>query len=368
MSSNPAQTKNITTSFGPGKGQVEPVTVAIVNYNGMPDLDETIRSIQALDYSDLRLWLVDDCSTDNSVVHVRAHFPDIQIHVMPENKRFRGKYPLANRVRNQALELADTRLVFLADNDIVMAKNSLRVLVETLRSLPDCAVCTPRILVKGESDTIYSDGTRLHYVCASESLNREARIVRNDEPPKYSLGCGIQLLDREKALEIGGMDEDYVVGWGDDGEFHHRMNMRGYRVYNVPRALVWHPRKAGSFRAVPQVKNRWYFILHMYAFRTLFFAWPALLVYDLFLFGFLSLKGGIKEYFVSLQDVLFHLPRILKKRRRIQKMRILRDRDLMDAGEIYVAPHMLNHPALRIGMKLLNGFFRGYWVLIKRFI
>ena len=346
----------------------EPVTVAVINYNGMPGLDGTIRSIQALDYPEIRIWLIDDCSTDDSVSHVRSHFPDVRIHIMPENRRFLGKYPLANRVRNQALELAETRLLFLADNDIVMAEDSLRVLVDTLDSLPDCAVCTPRILVREEPDTIYSDGTRLHYVCASESLNREARHAGEKEPPKYSLGCGIQLLEREKALEIGGMDEDYVVGWGDDGEFHHRMNMRGYRVYNVPQALVWHPRKAGGFRTVPQVKNRWYFILEMYACRTLFFVWPALLVYDLFLFGFLTLKGGLKDYFISLWDVLIHLPKILKKRRRVQRLRVLRDRDLMEACEIYVAPHVLNNPLLRLSMKFLNGFFRVYWAAVRRWV
>ncbi|MBN1297746.1 glycosyltransferase [bacterium] len=346
----------------------EPITVAIINYNGADYLEETVQSILDSDYPDLRLMLVDDVSTDDSVTRVRHRFPKVRIVQMEENVRFRGRYPLANRVRNRALREADTRLVFLADNDIVMDRNCLREMADAMDALPDCAVCTPRILTRENPDRIYSDGTELHYACATISRHRGASASEVPETPKPSLGCGIQLLDREKALEIGGMNEDYVVGWGDDGEFHQRMNMSGYRVFNIPSARVYHPSKTEGFRAVPQVKNRLYFIWHMYAWRTLLLAAPALWLYDLMLFFFLVLKGGLKEYVISVVDFWRHFGIIMVQRRRIQKRRTVADRSLMTCGPIYVAEHLMDHPVLGLGMRMINGAFRGYWVIIKRWI
>lgn len=343
----------------------EAVTIAIVNYNGRKDLEAAILSMKDMDYPEFSIMLVDDASTDGSADFVRLRFPDVKVVDMGENVRFRGKYPLANRGRNRALQESETRLVFLADNDILLARDCLSQMVEVLETIPDCAVCTPRVMIRETPDTIYSDGTVLHYVCASVSEGRNRKISGEKEDPKYSLGCGIQLLDRDKAAEIGYMDESYVVGWGDDGEFHHRMNLAGYRVYNVPQAMVYHPKKESGFRVVPQVRNRLYFIWQTYALKTILMAAPALMVYDLMLFTFLVMKGGLKEYAISVADFWRHLPKIFRDRKRIQATRALKDRDLMTVGDIFVAEHVLNNPILRLAMGAVNGFFNAYWKLIR---
>ena len=344
------------------------VTVAVINYNGRDYLRETIESVEASDYPNFEIIFVDDGSTDDSVELIRKTYPRVKIIEMGENVRFLGRYPLANRVRNRALLEADTRFVFLVDNDVILSNDCLNVLVNAMGQFPDCAVCTPRVVTREDKNVIYLDGTELHYVCSSIVKNRGQKISDLDDSPRLSLGCGIELVDKAKAEKIGYTNEDYTVGWGDDGEFHHRMNMMGYRCYHVPRAVVYHPQKVDGFRTVSQVRNRWYFLLHMYASKTLMLILPALLVYELFLVFFLIMKKNFKEYIISIQNFAANLNRIMKQRKKIQTMRVIPDRDLMGVGDIFVSEHVLDRKYLRLGVLLLNRFFSYYWMLVRRFL
>ena len=344
------------------------VTACIVNFNGEKYLKEAIVSIRASDYPSIHILLVDDASTDNSVSLVETQFPDVEIVRMEENERFLGRYPLANRVRRRALIEARSRWVFLMDNDIVLAPDCLSILLDTMRQRPDCGVCTPRVLYKENKDRIFLDGTELHYLGGSILINRGKSAKETSDAPRLSLGCGIQLVDREKAEDAGYPDGSFVVGWGDDGEFHHRMNLFGYRCYHVPKARVYHPERAGGFRTVAQVKNRWHFILETYAWRSLILLAFPLFIYEFCFVAFILYKNRFKEYILSIQDVISHLNAIHKKRKIIQNKRVLPDAEFMKAGDLSISDQALNHQSLRKAMIAINHFFNLYWRAIRRFI
>ena len=98
-----------------GNSMAEPVTIAILNYNGRKYLEQEIASIRSMTYRPVRLIFVDDGSTDGSVEYIKNRHPDIEVHECSENVRFLNRYPYLNRVRNRALNAAKTRLVFLVD-------------------------------------------------------------------------------------------------------------------------------------------------------------------------------------------------------------------------------------------------------------
>ena len=347
----------------------EPVTVAIINYNGMEYLKDEIESIKASDYPNISIALVDDCSTDGSVEFVKKYYPEVKIYQMEYNKRFLGKFPLANRVRNKVLQAAETRLIFLLDNDITLEVDCISKLVEAINELPDCGVCTPRVMYMEHRDTIYSDGAVLHYVGTSVVRNRNVKLSAEKEKPKYSVGCGIQLVDKFKAEKVDFTDENFVVGWGDDGEFHHRMNIAGFRCYNVPQAMVYHPKKDSGFIPVAHVKNRWWIMLPTYSIKTIILTAPAVLIYEISLIFFLIIKGELKSYFISIKDVLFNFKKIMKKRKKIQTMRVIADRELIGSGNIFFATKNVgDNIILRMSVAMLIRFFDLYWKIIRKFI
>ncbi len=347
----------------------EAVTVAIINYNGTQYLKEEIESIYNSDYPRLSIILADDCSTDGSVEFVKKHFPDVRIITMEKNERLFGKYPLANRVRNVVLRDAETRLVYLLDNDVILAPDCISRLVEVIEGKDDCGVCTPRVMYSDQRDTIYADGALLHFTGTSIVRNHDKKLSGEPEPPKYSLGCGMQMVDRLLAEKVGYTDPHFVIGWGDDGEFHHRMNIAGYRCYNVPQAMVYHPRKKAPFATMAHIKNRWWIILTSYAGRTILLLAPIFLIYEIVVLFFLLSKGGLGCYFLAIKDIWLHRKAIMESRKRTQSLRRISDRELLSGGDLFTSTrHVGRNPFTGMGLRLFNGMLAGYWYVVRRLL
>src|SRR5262245_49073958 len=145
--------------FAPPKDN-EPITVAIPNYNGKPDIGDAIRSVQNSTYVPTEIVVVDDGSTDGSVPFIRQNFPDVRIIELGRNSG-----GMLNRIRNRALREAKTRLVFLMDHDVVLQPSCLSALVSQMRALPDAAVLTTRALFAHDQQRIYVDAQSLHFLC-----------------------------------------------------------------------------------------------------------------------------------------------------------------------------------------------------------
>jgi GT2 family glycosyltransferase len=353
--------EQILKRFPPLAAQ-EPVTVAILNYNGRADIADAIRSVQHSTCRPAEILVVDDGSTDGSVAFVRERFPEVRVVEMGRNTK------MLNQVRNRGLREAKTRLVFLMDHDVLLEPSCLAVMVAHMQALPEAAALTTRALFQHDHSRIYVGMQRLHFLCNTVAFNRDGQLSAAEDTPQPSVGWGTQLIDKEKAALLGFFDEDYVMGWGDDGEFHYKIHLSGLSCYNVPHALVYHKRDAGADRIYGSIRNRWFLIIETYALRTIIILGPALLCYELVLFAFLCVRGQAKEYLRALQDTLRSLRALRAKRARVQGLRARRDADLLVGGPIYIRESFVQKAYLKHGMALLNSVFEGYWRLCRRFV
>jgi len=244
------------------------------------------------------------------------------------------------------------------------------------------ATCTPRLMHWEEPERIYRAGGKTHYIGAAVCPDRDELLPavlgrRSTEgagsatgEPVLNAGGGILLLDREAARKAGGFDEDYMFGWGDDGEFYQRLMLHGSQCLYVPDAVAHHEAKpfTGTRRArtVGQIYNRWQYILTHYAARTLFLIGPALVLYEIVQLVFMTLKGMLGLHLAGTWRSIKHLRFFLAKRKRIQSSRVVSDRDILFSGPIYVSGAVVTHnPITRFGYRLTNYLFDIYWKLIK---
>gem|GEM_PF-129229 len=101
------------------------VSIFVINYNGRQHLDDLLSSLQAQDYTDYEIIVVDNGSSDGSVAYLQHQFPEVRIVALQENSGFA-------EANNIAAEVATGRYYCLINNDAQVAPDWLSSLVACL--------------------------------------------------------------------------------------------------------------------------------------------------------------------------------------------------------------------------------------------
>jgi GT2 family glycosyltransferase len=335
------------------------VTIGVVNYNGMGVLPDTLKSIRALACPISEVIVVDNGSTDGSPEWIRQNYPEFRCIELGENIGLPGAQDLI-------LREARTDLIFTMDNDISLEGDSIDKLVEVMKKVPNVGACHPEIRDESDPNVSHYNGGWIHYLCAS--VPRSADTGPRPEYEVFDAVSGAALLiDRNAALRIGGFDGDYFFNWGD-GDFTTRLTLAGYLCLNIPKAIVHH---RGKFRKTSTVfnhtRNRWFFILKLYSWRTILFVFPMLFIFEISQAMFMILKGTFKDYVRGNIAAVRMLPKTLKKRKDFMKIKIKKDKDWLRSGDIYFSPNLLNNSLAIYIKKAYCGLFDMYWNVISRF-
>ncbi|EKV03209.1 putative glycosyltransferase [Leptolyngbya sp. PCC 7375] len=339
------------------------VTVAVISYNGKKVIQLCLDSIFSQTYKSLKVFLVNNASTDSTPEWVKEHYPDVEILDYPENKG-------PNPARNFAIQKSPNSLVMLVDDDAVLEENCIYELVQAAQKYTDSAVWSPRIVYHDQQDLIQFEGASIHYLTEAILLNGDTPIsqgVKEITPIQVAGGVSY-LVSKEAALSVDLFDEYYFFG-RTDGEFTFRLTQAGQTLYTVPKAVCYHRvKKRGLSKVFYQVRNRLYLMLTTYSWKTILLLLPALMVYEISLVTFLVLKGSIAEYIKAVFEVISDLPKILEKRRLVQKQRRLPDREVIHNGPINIRKDLVENRVIAFLKSLLDSFFIFYWKLIYRFI
>lgn len=341
-----------------------PVSVAVINYNGSRVLPDTMDALEAVRSRCREVVVVDDGSDDGSPEWVEREHPWARV------VRFERNTGRLNLVRNRALKEAKSPFVFLMDNDIVVHRGAIEALLETLDRRPEAICCTPRLLYRRDPDRIYHDGGGLHYLCVSRAGTRGATVGGAPVPlPTPTIGCGIMLIARRRALDMGGFDEGYLRGWGDDGEFHLRARLSGAEVLQDSRASCEHvARPHGADRVLGQLYNRYRMLATAYSTRSLVLLAPTLLAFEAAL-TVASLAGGFTTLrFSALARALADLPEFARRRSEIQSHRSRRDGEILEGGAVTLPTAGTGLTDRSMLVRIAIAASDLYWKLVRRWL
>jgi len=214
------------------------VDIIILNWNGLVDTLECINSIMQCDYQNLRIIVVDNGSTDDSVVSIKATFPDITLLETGENLG----YAEGNNVGiRYSLENAPDYLLVL-NNDTVIDPKMISALVNTAKEFPS-GILGPLTYYHDQPDTIWWAGT-VWVTEKSHFTHRGDREIDNEN--KY---CQIQECDyvvgsalfasSEVFRTTGLLDARYFLTF-EETDWCYRAKQFGYKSYCIPDAKLWH--------------------------------------------------------------------------------------------------------------------------------
>jgi GT2 family glycosyltransferase len=214
-------------------------TIIILNWNGRHLLQECVPSvIEAVRFNggEHQIVVVDNGSTDGSLEFVRNQFPQVRVQALDRNYGFTGG-------NNRGVEQADTDVVVVLNNDMIVDRNFLKPLLDGFCDSSVFAVT---------SQIFFADPTRRR----EETGKTRARFAKGffelwhdeisplDETrktiPVFWAGGGSCAIDRKKYRAIGGFDMLYHPFYLEDADLCYQAWKRGWKCLLAPASRVVH--------------------------------------------------------------------------------------------------------------------------------
>lgn len=358
----------------------EKVTVVLPIYNGRIFLDQCLPPVFEMDYPNFDVIAIDDGSTDGTVEYLKQHYP--QVRVIQLSGRCGH-----SKACNVGIEATDARYAYIIEHHTIVKKDTLSQLMKVMLSDEQAAICYSRQFNVYSENKVMVEGRRYAHFVVNQQCRRvpetdAGELDETDEPVDVSSsGTFSYLIDKKIFEGLGYFDEDYFVHIADY-ELTLRAKAAGFKCYYVPKSESFHKSFSSTinahnyrggadypaFRVFVIVKNRWFTILSHYSIKTLVLLFPALLVYEIFQFGFAVTRRATIAYGKAIFWLLTHPRIILRKRRQIQQIKTVADKDLLVAGELNFVPGLARSASERAIIHALTTFLTAYWNSVTRFL
>lgn len=310
------------------------VTIIIINWNGGEALKNCLLSLTKINYKNWELIVVDNGSTDGSLENISKIMPKNVNFKIIENKINLGfAYPC-----NQAVEKASGKYLLLLNNDTRVTANFLSILVAKMESDESLGIIQPKIFLMdkpGYLDNAGSFFTNTGFLKHWGYMEKDSKEF-DSEKIIFSAKGACMLIRMDLVKKIGLFDEDFFA-YFEESDFCWRAWIAGFQVLYYPKSQIFH--KVGFTTRRQNVQH-----INYLSFRNRICALIKNLEF-LNLLQFLSLHlilslGGVFVFLVKLQfnhaftilKAIFwniiNLPKTLEKRSKVQKLRIISDRDL----------------------------------------
>lgn len=319
------------------------VSVIVVNWNRRDLLRACLQSIEAQTTAEHEVIVVDNGSADGSAEMVEREFPAARLIRNRENRGFCA-------ANNQGIAASQAEYIALLNNDAEAAPGWLAALLGAIETRPDCGMAASKILVWEDPQRIdkaghliYPDGQNRGRGSGERDRGQYDRL----EETLWPDGCAA-LYRKEMLAAIGGFDED-LFAYADDAELGLRARIAGWRCVYAPAAVVRHHRGATlglqSARRLELIeRNRVLLAAKLFPWSLLWMN-PAYYLARIVSGVWESARGrgetavypgAIGKLTIALAlirgdcQALLLLPRMLRKRREIERLRKLSPRQVRD--------------------------------------
>ncbi len=316
------------------------VSVVIVNYNGRHHLERCLPSLNETRAVPIEVIVVDNGSSDDSVVWMKEHHPEVRILKMGNNLGFGA----ANR---HGADAARGSYVAFLNSDTVVEPTWLVELLRVLMVDPDVAAACSTLRLLEHPDVLNGFGGEMsklgygydrHYGCPYDML-KTAVATRDVFFPT----AAAMLMRKPDFWACGAFDakmfmyhEDVDLGWRlyllgrrvvvcRDSVVHHHFGGTSHKM----QGLQWRER-LGSRHNLRSMLKHYEVVNILKAVKGLLKLWWQM--------------GAVRHTFHVFAWNAYHLPSTLSERRAIQKRRCVTDAELTRLGFISPAPYPAPNP------------------------
>ncbi len=298
------------------------VAIVILNWNGKNWLEKFLPNV--LQHSpETSIYVIDNCSTDDSVAFLQSRFPSVEIIQNSQNFGFAGGY-------NEGLKFVKEEIYCLLNSDVEVTPNWLNPVLELFKSDSSIAAVQPKILDYNRKNYFEFAGAGGGLIDNLGYPYCRGRIFENIEEDKgqyddeteifWASGCCL-FIRSEVFWEQNGFDERFFAHQ-EEIDLCWRIKNNGGKIFYTGKSAVYHVgggtlSKQSPSKTFLNIRNNFSMLLKNLPFPQLLFIIFIRLILDgvaAFYFGF---KLGFKHFLAVLKahfSFYAQIPGTLKRR------------------------------------------------------
>ncbi len=217
------------------------VSTVILNYNGKDFLEKFLPFFKSNTYTNHKLYVVDNASTDGSLRWLRAQHPDIKVIALSKNEGYAGGY-------NVALSKISSTYYAIVNSDVEITPDWLDPIIRMMELDETIASVQPKVLSEAQRGYFEYAGAAggmmdaLGYpFCRGRMLQSTERDTgQYGDPIPVFWASGAAFVIRSDAFhKAGGFDPDYFAHQ-EEIDLSWRLQLMDYKVMSCPASVVYH--------------------------------------------------------------------------------------------------------------------------------
>ncbi len=319
------------------------ISIVIVNWNGAQHLPVCLDALRQQTFCDFEIILVDNHSTDNSLELIARDYPEVKAIALKENRGFTGG-------NNTGIRAARGEFIVLLNNDTEADPGWLEEIVAAFARHPEAGFIASKMKLFDQRDRLHTAGDyyRLDGIPGNRGVWENDRGQYDREEYVFSACGGSAAYRRSMLTQIGLLDEDFFYSC-EDVDLAWRAQLAGWKCLYAPKAIVYHKLSAtggGATASYYDGRNFIYVIAKNYP-SSLWKQYRGVVIrtqWSLFVEALHAWRGAAaRARMRGMIAGLIGLPKMLKKRRTIQALRVVDDAYLLSA--LHAAPRRLRSGA-----------------------
>ena len=213
------------------------VNIFILNWNGRDLTLDCLASLEKVTYSNANVIVIDNGSTDDSVVSIKEKYPETDIIEFPSNLGFAG----GNNAGFESTANKADYTIFL-NNDTIVDSNFVEPLINELETKSNTKQTAPKIYYADKPETIWFAGGKVNmwtgFIRHIGIRKKDALLYSKKMEIDYATGCCICM--RTQDFESIGLFDGSFPMYAEDVDLSLRFKKRGGSIVFIPESRVWH--------------------------------------------------------------------------------------------------------------------------------
>ncbi len=215
------------------------VYILLINWNAAEHTLACLTSLQSVSYSNYRVLIVDNASSDNSVDTIAAAYPNATLLRLPRNLGFTG----ANNIGFQYALERGADFVYLLNTDTWVDPGFLTQAIITAAASPSIGIVGSKVFHAARPDRLQFAGGHVNLTTGYNGRPFGYNQVDHGQYDHITnvdwvTGCAM-MVSRACLQAINGFDDTFFA-FHEDVDLCLRARATGFRVVMSSQSHVWH--------------------------------------------------------------------------------------------------------------------------------